>query len=64
MHNLRRTPYVQLNIFVDAIHKKGFDIYDPVTVCNFPEKLSQKKYICVGSYNISFLLDISCPLGY
>ena len=31
----------------DLIHKKGFSIYDPVTICNFLEKLAQNKYICV-----------------
>ena len=64
LHNLRRNPYVQLNIFPDPIHKKGFSIYDPVTICNFPEKLAQNKYICVGPQNISSLLDISCPLDF
>ena len=38
-HNLRCTPYVQLNIFPDSLFKKGFSIYDPVTMCNFTEKL-------------------------
>ena len=38
----------QLNIFRDPIHKNGFDISDPVTICNFPEKLAQSKYICLG----------------
>ena len=42
MHSL----YVQLNIFLDPIHKKGFSIYGPVTTCNFPEKLTQNKYMC------------------
>ena len=49
LHNLRGNPYVQLNIFQDTIHKKGFPIDDPVTICNFTEKLAQNKYICVGS---------------
>ena len=43
------TPYVQLNIFPAPIHKKGFSIYDPVTMCNFPEKLAQNNNICVQS---------------
>ena len=33
----------------DLIHKKDFDIYDPVTIFNFQKKLAQNKYICVGS---------------
>ena len=57
---MRGTPYVQLNIFPDTIHKKR--IYDPVPIFNFPEKIAQNKYICVGSYNIRSLLDISSPL--
>ena len=43
-HSLCSTEYIP-----DPIHKKGFDIYDPVTICNFPEKLAQNKYMCVGS---------------
>ena len=34
-----RHSYVQLNIFPDQIHQKSFSIYDPVAICNFPEKL-------------------------
>ena len=47
--NLRGTPYVKLNIFPNPIHKSGLKISYPVTICNFPEKLAQKKYICAGS---------------
>ena len=61
LHNLRGIPYVQLNIFLDPMHKRGSDIYDQVTICNFPEKFAQNKYICIGSSNISSLLHISCP---
>ena len=46
---MRDNPDVQLNIFTDPIHKKGLPIDDPVTICNFPEKLAQNKYICVQS---------------
>ena len=35
--------------FPDPMHKKGFPIYDPVIICNFPEKLAQNKYICIRS---------------
>ena len=49
MHNLRGTAYVQLNNFRDLIPKRDFDIYEPVTNCNFPKKLAQNKYVCVGS---------------
>ena len=49
LHNLRGTPYVQLNILPNAIHKSGLNISDPVTISNFPEKLSQSKYICAVS---------------
>ena len=49
LNNLRGTPYFQLNIFQSPIHKKGFSIYEPVTICNFPEKLAENKYICIGS---------------
>ena len=64
LHNSRGSANVQLNIFPDPIHKKGFDIYDPVTVDNFPKKLAKNKYIWVGSYNLTSLLDISCPLHF
>ena len=50
--------YVQVNIFLHPIYKKGFSIYGPVTICSFPEKLAQNKYICVASWNISSLSDI------
>ena len=50
--------------FLRSIHEKGFSIYGLLTICNFPEKLAQTKYICVGSWNISSLLDISCPLDF
>ena len=43
------TTDVQLNIFRDPKHQKYFDIYDPVTIFNFPKKFAQNKYICVGS---------------
>ena len=49
LYNLRCTTYVQLNNFPDPIHQKDFDIYDPVTIYNFPKKLAQKKSICVRS---------------
>ena len=49
MLNLKGTVYVQLNNFPDRRHKKSFDIYDPVTICNFPKTLPQNKYICVGA---------------
>ena len=64
LHNLRVTPYVQLNIFPDPIHQKSFSIYDPVTICNFTEKLPQNKYICLRSKNISSVLDITCPFPF
>ena len=32
-----------------SLYKKGFSIYDQVTIWNFPEKRAQNKYICVGS---------------
>ena len=64
MHNLRDTPYVQLKIFPDPLYKKGFSIEDRMTICNFPEKIAQSKYICVRSWNISSLLDISCALDF
>ena len=35
--------------FPDPVHQKDFDIYDPVTICNFPKILAQNKYLCVGS---------------
>ena len=38
----------QLNNFTDLIHKKDFDIYEPVAICNFPKKLEEKKYIRLG----------------
>ena len=41
----KHSPYVQLNIFLDSIDKKGFSICCPVTICNFPEKLAQNKYM-------------------
>ena len=34
-HSLRLTEY-----FTDPIHKKGFSIYDPVTISNFAAKLA------------------------
>ena len=43
-----RHSYVQLNTFPAPTHKKCFSIYDPVTIGNFSEKLTQNKYICVG----------------
>ena len=49
LHSLRSTRYVQLKIFPAPIHKIGFSIDDPATICNFPEKLAQNKYISVGS---------------
>ena len=61
---MRDAAYVQLNNFPDHIGKKDFHIYEPVTICNFSEKLAQDKYICVGSYNISSLVDISCRLHF
>ena len=42
---MRGTAYVQGNIFPDPTHKKGFEIYDPVTIFNFLEKLAQNKYM-------------------
>ena len=45
---MRGNPYVQLNIFPDSIHEKGFPIYYRETICNFTEKLAQNKYICVS----------------
>ena len=54
---LRGTPDVQLNIFPDFIHKKGFSIYDPLAVCNLTEKLAQNKYIYV--YDLRILLSFS-----
>ena len=59
-----RALYVQKNIFLDPIHKKCLLVYGPATISDFPEKLAQNKYICVGSYNISSLLNISCPLEF
>ena len=49
LHSLRSTRYVQLKIFPAPIHKIGFSMYDPVTMCNFPEKFARNKYICVAS---------------
>ena len=46
--NLRGTTDVELNIFPYPIHKKDFDIYEPVTICNFPKKSSKKQvYMCM-----------------
>ena len=64
LHNLRGTPDVQLNIFPDSIHKKGFFIFYPVAIFNCQEKLVQNKYLCGGSQNISSLLEISCALAF
>ena len=44
LHNLRGTAYVQMNNFPDLIHKKDFDIYDPVTIYNF--SCSKQIYMC------------------
>ena len=55
------TAYVQLINFQDQIHKSDFDIYHPLTIPNFPQMLAQNQYICVGTYNISSLSDISSP---
>ena len=38
--------YVQLNNY--SIHKKEFDVYEPVKIGNFWKTLAQNKYICVG----------------
>ena len=46
LKNLRGTGYVQL---IDYIHKNDFDLYDLVTISNFPQKLAQNQYICVAT---------------
>ena len=46
LKNLRGTAYVQL---IDYIHKNDFDLYDLVTISNFPQKLAQNQYICVAT---------------
>ena len=33
----------------NPIHKNGFDIYHPVTIFSFPQKLAQNQYISGGS---------------
>ena len=54
---LRRTTYIQGNIFPDPIHKIDFDIYAPVTSFNFPKKLAPNKYM-------STILEYHFPLRY
>ena len=48
-HNLKGNPFIQLNVFPYPIHKKGFPLYDPVTICNFTEKPAENKCICLES---------------
>ena len=43
---------------------KKVHIYDHLEIFNFPKKLAQNKFICVGSQSISSLLDISYPLHF
>ena len=34
--------------FSRSRNQKDFDIYDPLTICNFPKILAKNKYLCVG----------------
>ena len=70
-HYLWSTEY-----FPDLIHKKDFDIYDPVTICNLPTKLPPNKYMsrifrilvpsqilhgpCIFWTDLELLLDQNC----
>ena len=41
--------YVKLHNFRHPVHKKDSDIYDPVTIFNFPKTLAQNKDTFVRS---------------
>ena len=41
--------YVKLHNFRYPVHKKDSDIYDPVTIFNFPKNLAQNKDIFLRS---------------
>ena len=50
MH-FRATAYVQLINFPDHRYKNDFDIFDPVTISNFPKKnLHETKQIYIYIY--------------
>ena len=44
------------------MHKEDFDIFDQITISNFPHKLAKNQYMFVATQNISSLSDISSPL--
>ena len=44
MHSFRATAYVQLKNFPDLRYKNDFDIFDPVTISNFPKKNLHKTF--------------------
>ena len=59
LENLIGATYVQLINFKGHTQKSDFDIYNAVTIFNFPEKVVENQYRRGESYNISSLSDFT-----
>ena len=59
LENLIGTTYVQLINSKGHTYKSDFDIYNAVTIFNFPQKVAENQYRCGESYNNSSLSDIT-----
>ena len=52
LRNLRQTAYLQLINIQNSTHKSDFNIYQPVTIFNFPQNLAENQYISGGFLRI------------